>query len=206
MEAKKSFADASTLGSKDRLEPEMDPSMLTTFLETCMMLLCNNKAVKGLQELINRCTGTMQGEPHVVWKLKKHTTQTGREMRLTVQIGEYEMDQVILDQGSDANGLPKQTWERMGSPTLQWSPIQLQMANQQKIHSMGRLQGITIDIKGVSALADFEVIEIVDDNNPYPALLGIDWATDMNGVINLKKRKMIFEKKSLRVVVPLDPA
>jgi len=28
----------------------------------------------------------------------------------------------------------------------------------------------------------------------------------MNGVINLKKWKMIFEKKSLRVVVPLDPA
>ena len=28
----------------------------------------------------------------------------------------------------------------------------------------------------------------------------------MNGVINLKRRKMIFEKKSLRVVVPLDPA
>ena len=27
----------------------------------------------------------------------------------------------------------------------------------------------------------------------------------MNGVINLKKCKMIFEKKSLRVVVPLDP-
>lgn len=28
----------------------------------------------------------------------------------------------------------------------------------------------------------------------------------MNGVINLKKWKMIFEKKSLRVIVPLDPA
>jgi len=26
----------------------------------------------------------------------------------------------------------------------------------------------------------------------------------MNGVINLKKRKMIFEKKSLHIVVPLD--
>ena len=37
-------------------------------------------------------------------------------------------------------------------------------------------------------------------------LLGIDWATDMNGVINLKKRRMIFEKKALCVVVPLDPA
>ena len=49
------------------------------------------------------------------------------------------------------------------------------------------------------------MIKIVDDNNPYPVLLGIDWATDMNGVINLKKRKMNFEKRSLRMVVPLDP-
>ena len=71
---------------------------------------------------------------------------------------------------------------------------------------MGRLQGVTVDIEGVSALADFEVIEIVNDNNPYPALLGIDWATDMNEVMNLKKHKMIFKKKSLHVVVLLDPA
>ena len=31
---------------------------------------------------------------------------------------------------------------------------------------MGRLQGVRVDIEGVSALAYFEVIEIVDDNNP----------------------------------------
>ena len=80
------------------------------------------------------------------------------------------------------------------------------MENQQKILPMGRLKGVTVDIEGASALADFEVIDIVDDNNPYPTLLGIDWATDMNGVINLKKPKMIFEKKSLCVVVPLEPA
>lgn len=49
MEAKRSFVDASTLGSKDRLELEMDPLMLNMFLETCMKLLHDNKAVKGLQ-------------------------------------------------------------------------------------------------------------------------------------------------------------
>ena len=38
MEVKKSFTDASTSRSKDRLELEMDPSMLTPFLETCMKL------------------------------------------------------------------------------------------------------------------------------------------------------------------------
>jgi len=48
------------------------------------------------------------------------------------------------------------------------------MENQQKILPMGRLQGITVDIKGASMLANFKVIEIVDDNNSYLALLGID--------------------------------
>jgi len=48
------------------------------------------------------------------------------------------------------------------------------MVNQQKILLMGRLQGITIDIEGVSALANFKVTEIVDDGNPYLVLLGID--------------------------------
>jgi len=68
------------------------------------------------------------------------------------------------------------------------------------------LQGVIIDIEGASALVDFEVIEIVHDKNPYLVLLGIDWASDMNGVINLKKWEMIFEKKSLCAVVPLDHA
>ena len=71
---------------------------------------------------------------------------------------------------------------------------------------MGRLQGITVDLDGASTRMNFEVIEIVDEKSPYPMLLGIDWAIDMNGVINLKKCKMFFKKKSVRVVVPLDSA
>ena len=115
------------------------------------------------------------------------------------------MDQVILDLGSDEIVLLKQTWEQLGRPVLQWSMIQLRMANQQKSIPIGPLQGVTIDIEGASALTNFEVIEIVDDSIPYPMLLGIDWATDMHRVINLKKQKMIFENKSLCVIVPLDP-
>lgn len=45
----------------------------------------------------------------------------------------------------------------------------------------------------------------MEDSNPYTALLGIHWATDMNGFINLKDQKMIFDKKSLRIVVLLEP-
>jgi len=71
MEDKNSFTEASTSGSKDKLEPNMDPPMLTTFLERYMKLLCDSKAMKVLQELITRCVGL--GEPHVFWKLGKHT-------------------------------------------------------------------------------------------------------------------------------------
>ena len=50
------------------------------------------------------------------------------------------------------------------------------------------------------------VIVILKDVDPYPALLRLDWAIDMGGVINLKKCSMVFENNSTRVIVPLDPA
>ena len=61
MEAKKSFAEASTSGGQEKTPEtsatqEADPSILTTFLKTCMKLLRDKKAVEGLQKLINKCT------------------------------------------------------------------------------------------------------------------------------------------------------
>ena len=109
MEVKKSFTKASNLGSQDKLFEEMDPSMLTTFLETCIKLLCDRKAMKSLQELINKYSDrdTMSDGHCTVRKIGRHKTITRREMRLAVEIGEYEMDQVILDMGSDVNVFPK---------------------------------------------------------------------------------------------------
>lgn len=48
LEAKKSLAEASTSGSENKVQEisaptKVDPSMLTTFLEICMKLLCNKK-------------------------------------------------------------------------------------------------------------------------------------------------------------------
>ena len=87
-------------------------------------------------------------------------------MRLHAQIGDYDMNNIILDLGLEVNVLTKHTWEQMGKPTLEWSPIQLRLANQQKIVPLGRLPSVPVDIDGVSTLADFEVIQIIDDSNP----------------------------------------
>lgn len=95
-------------------------------------------------------------------------------MRLNVQIGDYDMDEFILDLGSEVNVLMKKTWELMGKPKLCYSPIQLKLTNKQKVNPLGRLSNILVDIDGVRILADFEMIGIIYDSNPFPVLLGID--------------------------------
>ena len=72
--------------------------------------------------------------------------------------------------------------------------------------SLGRFSNVPVDLDGVCAVADFEFIELIDDSNPYPALLGIEWAMENAAVINFKERRMTFEGNELRVIVPLDPS
>jgi hypothetical protein len=62
-----------------------------------------------------------------------------------------------------------------------------------------------VDIDRVRTFADFEVIEIVDDSCPYPALLGIDWDFNNSTVVDLNKICMNFEIDGLRFIAPLDP-
>ena len=59
--------------------------------------------------MVNKCVNkdnSLDG-PRIVRKTGKHKVTTRREMRLTAQIGDYEIDQVILDFGSDVNVFPK---------------------------------------------------------------------------------------------------
>ena len=80
----------------------------------------------------------------------------------------------------------------MGEPKLEWFTIQPRMANEQKIIPLGRLSKMVIDIAGAKVRADLEVIQIIEDADPYPAFLGLDWTIDMGGIINLKKWSMVF--------------
>ena len=96
-------------------------------------------------------------------------------------------------------------WEIMGNPPLEWSPIQLRIFNEVKVLSIGRMSQVQVDIEGLCTFVDFEVINIVDDTNPYPMLLGIDWAIGNQAIIDFKRRILSFEEDGMRVVAPLDP-
>ena len=62
-----------------------------------------------------------------------------------------------------------------------------------------------VNVEGLRTYADFEVINIVDDTNPYPALLGIDWVINNQTIINFKKRIISFDDEEMRVVSFIDP-
>jgi hypothetical protein len=127
-------------------------------------------------------------------------------MRLSTVIRSYEMDEVVLDLGSEVNVMTKQTWEIMAKLKLAFSPIQLRLANQQRVIPLGHLSSVPVDLDGVCSLANFEVIKIIDESTPYPTLLGIDWAFENQAIINLKKKTMSFEGNGIWVIGPLDPA
>jgi hypothetical protein len=78
------------------------------------------------------------------------------------------------------------------------------MANQYCIFPIGKMENVEIDFVGLKIVADFEVIEIMGDIDPYPTLLGIDWAYDNYVFIDLKKDTMTFEVDGIKLVQPLD--
>jgi hypothetical protein len=59
--------------------------------------------------------------------------RTNKELHLNSQIGEYDIDYVVLDIGLKVNVMTKQTWALMGKPRLIYSPIRLRMDNQQVV-------------------------------------------------------------------------
>ena len=102
-------SQATTLGAYD--EDELAGSV-QSFLCSCLKLVRNEQAIGELQRIIDQCqpSSSVSSAQRVVHSIRGHT-RTGREMRLTAQVGEFEMDEVILDLGSEVNVLTKQTWE-----------------------------------------------------------------------------------------------
>ena len=96
-------------------------SKLGPLLSSCLMLIQDKDAIVELQAI----TDEILVVPHIEKKVNQvqQKCKTGRELRMNAQIGDYDMDYIILDLASDVNILTFQTWESMGKPHLDWSPI-----------------------------------------------------------------------------------
>ena len=59
------------------------------------------------------------------------------------------------------------------------------------------MSNLVVDVEGLNAYIDFDVIGFVDGGGSYPMLVGIGWANDSMAVINFKKQMMTFENHDI---------
>ena len=76
-------------------------SKLKSLLSSCLALIQDKYAIKELQELIKETLVEPQPKKRVNQVEKKF--KTGHELRMSTHIGDYDMDYIILDLGSDFN-------------------------------------------------------------------------------------------------------
>ena len=113
-------------------------SKLMEFLHTFVNLIQDKGAVQELQYLIKKyelgkIDPLLNRAVHQIGKRRRKN----KELHLNAQIGEYEIDYVVLDLGLEVNVMTKRTWALMGKPKMIYSPIRLRMANQQVVSPFG---------------------------------------------------------------------
>jgi hypothetical protein len=126
------FDRSSSLGEGKEVRKLME------FLYTCIKLIQDENIIQELQNLIRqyelgKIDTSLNRAVHQVGKKRR----TNKELHLNAQIGEYEIDYVVLDLGSEVNVMMKQTWAQMGKLKLIYSPIKLNMDNQQVVIPFG---------------------------------------------------------------------
>jgi hypothetical protein len=83
-------------------------STLKKFFRSCIEIMKDETALKTLYEIIYHCT--QERKTSITQRVVKHVLhrkRTNGEFRFNTQIGEYDVDNVILDLGSNVNVLPK---------------------------------------------------------------------------------------------------
>jgi len=61
------------------------------------------------------------------------------------------------------------------------------MENQYIFFPIGGLENVEVDLVSVKTTYDFEVLEIMNEKDPYHVLLGIEWVFDKSSIIDMRK-------------------
>ena len=106
-------------------------SKIMDFLYSCINLIKDERVVQELQHLIRQYEiGRVDPLLNKVVHQVSRKRRTNKELHLNAQIGDYDIDYVVLDLGSEVNVMTKKTWALMGKPKLIYSPIRIRMTNQ----------------------------------------------------------------------------
>jgi hypothetical protein len=90
------------------------------------------------------------------------------------RIGDFDID-CILDGETRVNIMIEDTWEILGKSTVVPSLGRIGLFKGKMITLCGRVTNVPVIVHGTSTEEEFEVIKIVENNAPFPLLLGKTW-------------------------------
>jgi hypothetical protein len=80
-----------------------------------------------------------------------------------------------LDEETQVNIMTEDTWETLGNPTMVPSMGRIGLFKGKMMTLCGRITNVPIIIHGTSTEEEFEFIKFVENNSPFPLLVGRTW-------------------------------
>jgi hypothetical protein len=106
-------------------------SKLMELLYNCINFIKYENIVQELQQLVRQYEiGRIDHMLSRVVNQVSRKRRKNKELHLSAQIGNYDVDYVVLDLGSEVNVMTKKTWALMEKPRFIYSLIRLKMVNQ----------------------------------------------------------------------------
>jgi hypothetical protein len=96
------------------------------------------------------------------------------KQRIVTRIEDFDID-CVLDEETHVNIMPESTWEILGKPAMIPSLGRIGLFKGKMITLCGRVTNIPMISHETSTEEDFEVIRFVENNAPFPLLLGKTW-------------------------------
>jgi hypothetical protein len=91
--------------------PIVQLSTIKKFLQSCLKLLNDPSSVNFFQNMLERCNTKLEGKlEHKIVNHLHTRRRKRREFIINANIGYFNMEDIILDLGSEVNVLPKKTW------------------------------------------------------------------------------------------------
>jgi hypothetical protein len=94
--------------------------------------------------------------------------------KIEVRIGDFDID-CVLDEETQVNIMTESTWETLGRPAMIPSLGGIGLFRGKLITLCGRIAQLPMSVNGTSTEEDFEIIKFIENNAPFPALLGKPW-------------------------------
>jgi hypothetical protein len=119
---------------------------------------------------------------------------------ISTRIGDFFID-CVLDEETQVNIMIESTWEILGKPIVVPSLGRIGLFKGNMITLCGRVTKVPVIIHGTLTQEEFEVISFVENNVPFPILLGKTWIKEDQMRRKAKEEATENKNKELRDLI-----